>query len=170
MSKGVKILLWILVILAALAVIAYFLVIPWAKKAWDNITFSVPRVEAWDLKGLNLNDIADIAFTGKEKPVEIRLGMDVMNKNNFSIPFSNIKAQLFYNGIQIAETTDNASHTVPANGTLPLSNLVNVNLNTAGGQLLVDKLVLGKVPVIDYIISANVFGVPIKNIKNNFTW
>ena len=170
MSKGVKILLWVLAILAVLAVIVYFLVVPWGKKAWDNVTFSVPRIESWDLNGLNLNDLANIAFTGTEKPVDIRLGMDVMNKNSFSILFSNIKAQLFYNGIQIAETTDNASHTVPANGTLPLSSVVKVTLNATGGQLLLDKLVLGKTPVIDYIISANVFGIPIKNIKNNFKW
>lgn len=169
MSKGVKILLWVLVILAALALLIYFLVVPWAKKIWDRITFSVPRLQGLDLKGLTLADITSIAFSGEEKQVDAQLGMDIKNENNFSIPFSNIKAKLFYDNELIAETTDDASHTVPANGIFPLSNLVNIHLNGAGGRMLIDKL-QGKTPMIDYEVSANVFGVPIKNIKNNFTW
>lgn len=169
MSKGVKILLWILAILAVLALVIYFLVIPWATKVWDRITFSKPYVQDWDLKGTTLADLADIAFQGAEKEVDVQLGMDIKNDNSFSIPFSKVKAKLFYDNQLIAETTDNASHLVPANGVLSLSNLVKIKLNGAGGTMVIDKL-QGKTPVINYEIDANVYGIPLPTIKNNFTW
>lgn len=169
MSRGVQILLWVLAILAVLALIIYFLVVPWATKVWDRITFSVPRLQGLDMKGLTLADIANIAFSGEEREVDAQLGMDIKNENNFSIPFSKVRAKLFYEGQLIAETTDNASHLVPANGVLPLSNLVKIRLNDAGGRIVIDKL-QGKTPVIDYVIDANVYGIPLPSIKNNFTW
>lgn len=169
MSTGLKIFLWTLAILAVLALLIYFLVVPWATKVWDRITFSVPQLQDLDLKGLNLQDLANIAFTGQAKEVNARLGMDIKNENDFAIPFSKVKAKLLYNDQVIAETQDNASHLVPANGTLSLSNVVDIILNNAGGQLLIDKL-SGKTPVIDYEINANVYGLPLPSIKNNFTW
>lgn len=169
MSKGVRILLWVLAILAVLALVIYFLVVPWATKVWDRITFSLPRLQGLDLKGLTLQDIINIAFTGGEKEVEAQLGMDIKNENGFSIPFSKVKAKLFYEGQLIAETTDNASHLVPANGALALSNPVKIRLNDAGGRLVIEKL-QGKTPVIDYEINANVYGVGLPTIKKNFTW
>lgn len=169
MSTGLKILIWILVILAVLALLVFVFVIPWGKKVWDRITFSPPRLEALDLQGLTLADLANIAFTGQTKEVTAVLGMDIKNENNFSIPFSNLSAQLFYNGVLVGETMDERSHTVPANGTLPISNKVKFILNNAGGQMLVEKA-LGKPVTLESKISVNVFGFPLRSIKTNFVW
>lgn len=169
MSKGIKILLWVLAILAILALLIYFFAIPWFTKIWDNITFSTPYPQDLNLNGLTLNDLANIAFTGQTKEVNARIGMDIKNENDFAIPFSKVKATLLYNDQVIAETSDNASHLVPANGTFAFSNVVNILLNNAGGQLLIDKL-SGKTPVIDYVVNANVYGIPLPSIKNSFPW
>ena len=169
MSTGVKILVWTLVILGVLALLVFVFVIPWGKKVWDKITFSQPRLEALDLQGLSLADLANIAFTGQTKEVTAVLGMDIKNENNFSIPFSNLRAQLFYQDVLIAETTDNRSYTVPANGSLAFSNPVKIILNNAGGQLLIEKA-SGRQPIIDYKINANVFGIPLPSIKNKMPW
>lgn len=169
MSTGLKIFLWIAAIIAVLAALAFLVVIPWATKVWDRITFSEPRVEALDLQGLSLQDLANIAFTGTTKEVTAILGMDIKNENNFSIPFSNLRAQLFYQDTLIAETTDTRSYNVPANGGLAFSNPVKIILNNAGGQLLIAKATGGN-PIIDYVIKANVFGIPLPSIKNKMPW
>lgn len=169
MSLGIKILLWALGILAVLAIIVFAFVIPRAKKIWENISFSLPTLQNLDLKGLNFQDLANIAFTGQEKQVDATLGMNIKNDNNFSIPFSNLGAKLFYQDQLIAETKDNASHTIPANGSLDISPVINILLNNAGANAVIDKL-SGKNPVLDYVINGRVFGIPVPSIKNNLTW
>lgn len=164
MNKGLKIVLWIVIILAVVAVITFF----WGKSAWDKIDFGKPRLEGLDLQGLTLNDLANIALAGQSKTVTATIVMDIKNDNGFSIPFSSIKAQLSYKGTVIAETTDNSSHTVPANGILSLSDNVNIILNNAGGALLIEKL-KGNHPQIDYTIILKVFGIPIPSQTGNFT-
>lgn len=169
MSRGVKILLWALAILSALAIIIFMIVIPRFKQYWDNISFSIPTLQNLDLKGLNIQDLANIAFTGQEKQVDATLGMNIKNDNNFAIPFSNLGAKLFHQDQLIAETQDNTSHTIPANGSLDISQVVKILLNNAGGQALIDKL-SGKSPVLDYVINGRVFGIPVPSIKNQLTW
>lgn len=167
MSTGVKIFLWILLILAVLAVIGFF----WVKSIWDSISFSPPSLQGLNLQGLTLTDLASIAFEGQSKTVTVTLAMAIKNDNNFSIPFSNMKVKLYYDNTIIAETSNliSGKQVVPANGALTVSDTVNVILNNAGGKLLIDKINGGH-PSIDYSISLKVFGIPLPNIKNNFTW
>ena len=165
MSKGTKILVWIIAIIAVLAIAVFI----WGKNAFDKITFSTPRIQSLNLQGLTLLDLANIALVGKSKTVTAVVEMDIKNDNNFAIPFSSIRAELFYKGTLIAETTDDSSHTVPANGHITLSDPVNIILNTAGGNLLIEKIKGGH-PQIDYVINLKVFGIPVPSIKESFTW
>lgn len=167
MSKGLKIIVWIVVILAVLGIIAFFL----GKNAWDKLTFGKPTLQGLDLQGLSLNDLANIALAGQSKTVTATVIMDIKNDNSFAIPFSSIKASFSYKGTVIAETTDNSSHTVPANGILSLPNNINIILNNAGGALLIEKL-KGNHPQIDYEVDLKVFGIPVSlfyPIKDSFT-
>lgn len=159
MSKGLKIFLWTVAIVIALSAFA----IIWGKNAWDKIAFSKPQLQALDLQGLTLNDLANIAFTGQSKTVTVTLGMAIKNDNNFSIPFSNMKVKLLYKDTLIAETSDafaQQNFTVPANGNLAVADTVNVLFNNAGGQLLIEKT-KGNHPQIDYSIDLKVFSIPI---------
>lgn len=167
MSKGLKIVVWIVVILVVLGIIAF----TWGKSAWDKIDFGKPRLEGLDLQGLSLNDLANIALAGQSKTVTATVVMDIKNDNGFSIPFSSIKAQLSSKGVVIAQTTDTSAHTVPANGILSLSDNVDIILNNAGGALLIEKL-KGNHPQIDYEVDLKVFGIPVSlfyPIKDSFT-
>lgn len=164
MSKGWKIFLWVLLILVALAAIAFF----WGKSAWDKLSFSRPVLQALNLNGLTATDLVNIALSGQSKTVTATVAMDVKNDNSFSIPFS-VKIKLLYQDTIIAETSS-ISGTVPANGILRISDAVNIILNNAGGAILGEK-VQGKPVQLDYTVSLRLFGIPVpKTIKNSFLW
>lgn len=167
MSKGLKIVLLILAIVVVVGAFAF----SWGKSSWEKIAFSQPKLQGLDLHGLTLQDFTNIAFTGQTKTVTATLGMVISNQNNFAIPFSRMKVTILYNDTLIAETSQALSNnkTVPANGTLALSDNINIILNNAGGNLVVAKL-SGKNPVVDYVINVSVFGIPLPSIKNSFVW
>lgn len=167
MNKALKIFLWIIVILAVLAAFAFF----FGKNYWDKISFSKPQIHGLDLQGLTLGDFVNAAFTGTERTINATLGIDIKNDNSFSIPFGNMKIKLLYNNVVVAQTSDafaNQKFTVPANGTLTVSDTINVLLNNAGA-FLVEKI-KGKHPQMDYVINLRVSGIPLPSIKNSFTW
>lgn len=166
MSKGMKIFVWVLVIIAILAVIAFV----WGKNAWDKVSFSAPKLQGFNLQGLSAADLAAIALTGSTKQINATIAMEVKNGNSFSIPFSNMNVQMFYNGTLIAESSPllAAKNKVPANGSLTLFDTVTITLNRAGGKLLYEK-VTNKNPVIDYTIGIRIFGIPIPGLRGNFT-
>lgn len=165
MNKGLKIFLWILVIIVVLAVIGYLM----AKSVLDNVTFSKPIPQGLDLKGLTLGDLVNVALANEQKTVSVTIGMNVTNSNSFAIPFSNVKVGLYYKGVLIAETNDPDSHTIPANGSLALTYTVNIILNDAGGQLLIEKIKGGN-PQLDYKIGLRVFGMPVPGVNDSLTW
>lgn len=168
MSKGVKILLWIVVIIAVLAIIGFI----WAKNAFDKISFSVPRLQGLDMQGLTLNDLAKIALEGGQKELKVSLAMDAKNENNFSIPFGNMLVKMYYGSTLIASTSpslENKKFVLPAKGSVTVSDTINIILNTAGAKLLIEKLKGGH-PQINYSIGLRVFGIPIPSIKNSFAW
>lgn len=162
MNKGLRILLWILFIIAALAVIGFILWKVWLEKKftqiWDNITFSKPVPESLDLQGVTLADLQNIALTGQPKTITLSLGMDIENKNNFSIPFT-AKIKSSYQGTTLAET-DTISGTVPANGTHHVSAPISITLSGAQIQILIEKLRGNKVPI-DYAIDLSLYGIPL---------
>jgi len=134
MSNGLKIFLWILLVLAVLAAIAFF----WAKNAIDKIAFSAPVLTGLDLKGITLNDLAKIALEGTQKEVQATLAMGISNSNNFSIPFGNLGFTMYYNGTIIAQTSPslyNKKFVLPANGSVAISDTINIVLNTEGAKL-----------------------------------
>lgn len=164
MSKGLRIFLWIVGVIAALGLIGFIVWKAWgeeyAKKVWDNITFGKPVPESLDLQGVTLADLQAIALGGgSSKTILLTLGMDIENKNNFDIPFS-ARFKSSYGGNPVAETAI-ISGTVPKNDTLHVSTPVTLTISGTQAQILIDKL-QNKKPVIDYSITdLFVFHVPV---------
>lgn len=170
MNKALKIFLWIIVVIIIVAAVGFF----WGKSSWDKINFSKPAIQGLDLQGLTAADLVGIALTGQTKTVTVALGMAIQNENNFSVPFSNMKIKFFYGDTLIAETSDSFSQknfTLPANGTLAVNDTVNIILNNAGGQLLIEKI-KGNNVQLNYTIGISVFGIPIGWLipKQNMTF
>lgn len=166
MSRTWKIVLIVLAVLAALGITAFF----WGKSVWDKITFGIPRLVGLNLNGLTATDLANITFAGGQKEVTATLSMDVINRNNFSIPFSNLKVKLFYNNQEIAETSNmlEGKQSVPANGTFTGTDTVKVILNGAGIQMLIDKITKGAA-TLEYKIMVKVFGIPLPKAFQSYT-
>ena len=156
----------VVVIFAVLAAIAFF----WGKSVWDKIAFGKPRLTGLNLSGLTLDDLANIAFTGLQKEVTADIAMDVVNQNNFSIPFSSLRVKLFYNGEAIAETSDLLAQkkSVPANGTLSVSDTIKIILSDVGAQLAIDKIKNGKA-MLEYKIMVKIFGIPLPKAFQTYT-
>lgn len=169
MSTGLKIFLWILAIIAFLALVVYVVIIPWGKGVWDKISFSTPKLQTLDLKGLTLDDLKKLALSGGSKDVTVTLGMDIKNDNNFSIQFSTLKVEIYYKGTLIAKTEDNTWHTIPGNSIYPFSSIVNITLNGAGLQMILEKAITGKTSV-DFKTDIRVYGIPVPTIETNLSW
>ena len=170
MSKGLKIFLWFLLIVAVIAIIGFILWKVWLERKftqiWDNIIFSKPYPEGLDLQGLTLVDLQNIVATGQPKTITLSLGMDIENRNNFSIPFST-KIRSSYLGTPIAET-NKISGTVPANGNFHVSAPITITLSGAQVQILIEKLQGKKVPI-DYSIDLSLFGIPLNRFGYTIT-
>lgn len=156
--KLLKIIGIILLVLAILAAIAFF----WGKSIWDKITFGVPKVLGLDFNGITLADIANIVLTGQPKEVNALITMDVVNQNNFPIPFSSLKVKLFYNDQLLAETSDafTQKQSIPANATLYATDNVKILLSGAAAQLAKDKIQNGHV-TLNYKVMVKIFGIPL---------
>lgn len=152
-----RILLYILIILAVFVLIG----ITWGKTVWNKITFSQPS-----FSNLNLQSLGAIA-SGQVNTVPVN--MTITNTNNFSIPFSNVSISLYYNGSVFATTNDPSSHTIPANGSLQLTENIIFSLNDAAVNLLAQKI-QGKSVSINYTVGLRIFGIPIPSINNSYTW
>lgn len=160
--KALRIFLWILAGIAALGLVGFIVWKAWgeekAKEIWNNITFGKPVPQSLDLQGVTLADVQNSLINGQSKTIVLTLGMDIENKNNFSIPFS-AKIRSSYGGNVIAETAT-MSGTVPANGTFHASAPITITLSGAQTQILIQKIQGKKVPI-DYSIDLSLFGIPI---------
>lgn len=157
-SKTWKIVIWVLLIFAALGIGGFF----WAKSVWNKISFGKPQLLNLNLNGLTLTDLTNVAFNGVQKQVTATVQMDIKNENSFSIPFSSLKVKFFYSGTEIAETSDllAGNARVPANGTFTGTDTVTITLSNTAVQMLIDKLT-NKKATVDYKIMVKVFGIPI---------
>lgn len=151
-SSGGTIVLIILIIVLLL-VLGYL----YMKSVWNKISFVI-AFKGIDFGTINISDLDNIGQTN----TKIRLGLKVSNGNNFSIPFTNLRAWLYYDNTLIAQTTEElASRTFrsPANGIIEVEDLVNVYLNPSSIQLI--KEIANKTnPAISYSVKLNVFGIP----------
>ena len=164
--KAWKIVLIVLAVMAALGAAAFF----WGKSVWNKIAFGKPRLTGLNLNAITLTDLANIAFTGLQKEVTADIAMDVVNQNNFSIPFSSLRVKLFYNGETIAETSDLLAQkkSVPANGTLSVSDMIKLILSGATAQMIEDKIKNGKA-TLEYKIMVKIFGIPLPKALQTYT-
>ena len=157
------------IILLVLAIIGYFGYLE-LKKAWEKVSFNVYFKSA-DLSQINLTSLATALASGGQV-VNVVIGADVKNDNNYSLVFSGLKVMLSYNGVTIAHTSGdlaNKRFVVPANTTLQVQDNATVILNAAGISLLSDKI-SAKSPVIDHSVSIKVYGIRLPLIKGQFAW
>lgn len=168
MSSG-KIILIIIIVLAVLLTIGFF----WGKSVWSKVSFSAPKLQALDLQGLSLQDLEAIVFTDSTKEVKAGLSMSIKNDNNFAISFGKLKAQLYYNGVLIAETSPALASqvfTVLPNNSLAVTDTVTIVINGAATKQMVLEKAKGGHPKIDYTVKVSVFGIPLPSIKSDFSW
>lgn len=107
-SSGGTIALIILIIVILL--VAGYL---YMKSVWNKISFVI-AFKGIDFGAINISDLDNIGQTN----TKIRLGLKVSNGNNFSIPFTNLRAWLYYDNTLIAQTTEELAfkkYTVLAN-------------------------------------------------------
>lgn len=124
------------------------------KKIWGKISF------VFTFKGIDLGNIDLTNLTGTN--AKIRVGLKVMNDNNFAIPFRKVRAWMYYENTLIAQTSEDLSaktFEVPANGVIEVEDSVNTYINSASLRLI--KEIVNKTnPAISYKIKINVFGIP----------
>lgn len=150
-----------LAILGLIAV-AVYLIYTYLKKVSDKINIRIA------FKGVDLGNTSVPVFlsslnAGIVNNVKLKLAAIITNDNSFSIPFSNLVAELFYDGILVAKTTDELSQkkfVVPANGQLEVLDNVNVFLNAASVKLLTQTLNNQK-PTITYSVRVKIFFIPV---------
>lgn len=164
MSKGLKIFLWIVAIIAVFAIAGFL----WAKNAIGKISFSKPNPQGLNLSGITMANIAN-----NQSNITATIGLDIQNDNSFSIPISNLKVRLLYKGSVIAQTSDDLLNpmVVPANGTLSLSDIITINVNNSS-TFLIEKI-KGNSVSLDYIVDVSIWNIPISKlfpIKNTITW
>lgn len=171
MNRILKIILIVLLILLVIAILLSAAI----AILWSNISFPEEKFNfsSADLSGLSFQDIPAILLSGEERTISVNLEMVIKNDNNISIPFCYLTAKFFYEGTEIATTSDQLAKTcyrVPANGELPVSDTITIKLNPASAKLLLSKS-QGQKPVIQFITRLTVFGVPIpRDIKGEFPW
>lgn len=126
----------------------------YVKKIWDKISFVL------SFKGIDLGNIDLSNLTGTN--AKIRVGLKVMNNNNFAIPFRKVRAWMYYDNTLIAQTSEDLSSKtfeVPANGVIEVDDSVNTYINNASLKLI-KEIVAKTNPAINYKIKINVFGIP----------
>lgn len=151
--------LGVLFIIAAIAGLIYYLY-NYIRAAQKNISFKGFFVSRVDLKGVNL---ADLLTTGVTNAV-IGLGIRIENTNDFKITFKSINIKLFYQGVMVAETSnelESQRFVLPANGSLLLAGDANVMINKQAYDFLYNGLT-GTHPAAECVIRITIFGIPLR--------
>lgn len=167
MSKGGKIVMWIVIILAVLAAVGYY----FGNKAWRKISLKV-FVSGIDTGNTTLQQAIITLATGNSVVIKLLAGVNITNGNTFSIPVSKFRAKLFYNGTQIAETSPGLYESkiiVPANSQYSITDSADVVIGP-GALTLLKGIVVKQKPLIEYEIRFRIWGIPMPfPIKNNFS-
>lgn len=154
---------WIIILIVVLALAGTY---QWLKKAYDKIAFDI-SFKGVDLHGAKITDL----LTGSVSQIDLLLGAKISNTNSFAIPFKDVRIELFYEGVRVAETTGgftSQEFKIPANGYLEISDSVNVIISTKAAQLIY-KGISKLSPELVYKASFTVFGIPIR-ISDKFVW
>lgn len=138
----------VLVVLIAVAV-------SYAIKTWNRIVFTF-AFKGIDLSTLNIQSL----LASGQTSARLLLGVNIKNRNDFSIPFDKMKVWLYYENTLIAESSGNLyaqSFRIPANGEIDVTDYVNVYINQASGKL-VKEAVAKKDPKVNYTVKITIFG------------
>lgn len=155
-------------ILIILLIVAYV----YLKNIWDKIRFDFVK----GFRGINLGafNINELILSGQTK-INPTLGIVIFNDNNFSIPAKDMSASIAYNGTVIGDTSSALSEKnliVPANGSLEVTDPINLYLNQDGGKLLLKKI-KGEHPELSYTVKLKIkilgMWIPV-TYKDSFSW
>lgn len=179
MSTGAKIFLWSVIALFIGGIVYTGFRV---KTLWENVSFGDYTWKV-DLSGLNLADIPAILLRGEERILPVEFGLTLKNNSSVSIPFCFFKLTFFYQGTELASTSDELAskcHSLPKNDSLVITDNISVKLTRAVAKLLSDKFISGGKPEIDYTLDLIVkfFGIPIAagwvlkilKVKKSFAW
>lgn len=154
------------IIVLAVIALAGYLIYRYVRSIVDKITFK-SAFKGVDLGGATLASL----LAGNVSNVKVTLSATITNANGFSIPFNNLKSSLFFEGTLVADTTGALAQqrfTVPANGTLEVTDTVNVYINSASIKLL-SQGVQNTHPEVAYTVSLSIYSIPV-NFDGKFNY
>lgn len=148
--------IWIiLIIVVIILAIGYSQV----KKAINNFSLGTPKFVGADLKSIFTNG----GFAA------VDLTSTITNNNKFSIPVSNLYIEVYYQGALVGKsTTVHNNFTIPANGTITISQNMTLAFNNTIDVGL--KIISGQQVTFTYIVKATIFNLVPLRISNSFTY
>lgn len=142
----------------AIIVLIFLLIYIQSKMIYNRIKFEFGFRGA-DLSGLDIQSV----LLGGQTEATVKMSAKVINKNNFAISFSDLRAWLYFEGTMIAQTSDELAKnkvTVQPNSAAEITDDVRIFLNQQSVKLL-KQAALGQSPKIDYTVKMKVWGIPV---------
>lgn len=150
----------------AIIILVIILLYIWFRMIYDRITFEFGFRGA-DVSNLDINAL----LLGGQTDATIKMSAKAVNKNNFDITFSDLRAWLTYEGLVIAQTSEELAKqkiTVPKNSAAEVVDNVKILLNRSAVKLL-KEVVLKKSPKVQYTVKLKIFGIPV-SWNDYFIW
>lgn len=138
----------------------------WGKMIYNRIKFEFGFRGA-DLSGLDIQGL----LTGGQTEATIKMSAKVVNRNNFAISFSELRAWLYYDGVMMAQTSDELAKnkvTVQANSAAEITDDVRIFLNKQTIDLL-KQVVTKQSPKVQYTVKLKIWGIPV-SFTDYFIW
>jgi len=142
----------------AIIVLIFVLIYVQGKMIYNRIFFEFGFRGA-DLSGLDIQGL----LIGGTTDATIKMSAKVVNKNNFSISFSDLHAWLYFENVLIAQTSDALAKnkvTVQPNSSAEIVDNVRIFLNKQSLSLL-KQAALKQSPKIQYTVKLKIWGIPI---------
>lgn len=150
----------------AIIVLVIILIYIRFKMIYNRITFEFGFRGA-DLSGISIQTL----LLGGQTEASLKMAMKVVNKNNFNISLSDLRAWLNYEGTMVAQTSENLAQnkiTIPKNGSMEIVDDVKIHLNPQSVKLL-RNVISGQKPRVDYTVKLKLYGIPI-TWNDYFIW
>lgn len=150
----------------AIVILVIVLIYIRLKMIYNRITFEFGFRGA-DISNLDINKL----LSGGQTDATIKMSARIVNRNNFDITFSDLQAWLSYEGLVIAQTSEDLSKqkiTVPKNSAMDVVDNVRILLNKSSVKLL-KELATGGSPKVQYTVKLRIFGISV-SWNDYFIW
>lgn len=149
-----------------IVVLILALIYIWGMMIYNRIKFEFGFKGA-DLSGLNIQSL----LIGGQTEATIKASAKVINNNNFSITFSNLSADIYYEDVLIAKTSDDLAKktvVVPSNSAIEIIDNIKIYLNPQSVKML-SAVALKQSPKVQYTVKLKLYGIPL-SWTDYFIW